>query len=616
MKRYVFFVIFTFAFALCFSACGISNFGTENTKNNIESEEDIELIEPVFTENETECESVLTRTICNALTYSAIVNPYTEEYVFPVKVNGFDLCFALGTKVNAGDIICVGNTEYLQKEINSYETKISELNKKSETNPEMAELYAVDINYYKEKLDALYAEKENYIIRSGIKGYVSFANFNTTTIPAGNGIVAVSDLTRKVIRTSFIKKSVLTNALNIFAFVNGERYEVSNITEEDEKVYSYFEIIDTDGKIASGDGAVLVIIEENAENVLSVSAEHIKTDTSGEYVYIKTENGSEKRYIKTGVTDGVFTEIVYGVAEGEKIFNSTAFNDTGNYGYAEIGEITTKFSGNLQIRYSESYTEKSKVDGTVYFDSFNTESYSLIGKGDLICTIHTEIDDVEYKKAEQKLMRAKERGESADVINKLQETLDYYDYCAGITGIYAEHDGIVLSLGEFESGDKITYGAAIIEIADITNCYLVATADDKNKITFGSDFTVTYSAGGTDVSVTTGSVTAAGNMNTLTGLKSDTVLVSVPDSDFSNILGSLKNFYSRSRIKGTCVTSKIENVVTVPKKAVTVYSGKYIVSTVDSDGNILKKTIVVGGNDNEKYYVISGLKEGEKVCLK
>ena len=615
MKKTIFTVIAALSLCLFFSACGFGAWA-ETSQNNTDTEEDIELIEPVFSESETECESVMTRTICNALTYSAIVNPYTEEYVFPVKVSGFDLCCALGTIVTAGDTLSVGNTASLEKEINSYENKISELNEKSEKNPEMAELYAVDIKYYTEKLDALYAEKENYVIKSGITGYVSSANFNTSQIPAGNGIVAVSDISRKVIRTSFIKKSVLTNALDIFAFVNGERYDVTNITAENEKVYSYFEITDPDGKIACGDGATLVIIEENAENVLSVSSEHIKTDTSGEYVYIKTENGSEKRYIKSGVTDGVFTEIVYGVTEGEQIFNSTAFSDTGNYGYAEIGEITTKFSGNLQIRYSKSYTEKANVDCTVYFDKFNVENYSLIEKGDLICTIHTEIDDVEYKKAEQKLMRAKERGESAEVIKELQNVIDYYDYCAGITGIYAEYTGIVLSLGEFESGDKINSGDTIAEIADITNCYLLATADDKNKIVFGSEFQVTYSANGSTSVDTTGKVISTGNMNTLTGLKSDTVLISIPDSDFSSLLGSLKNFYSRSKIKGSCITSSITGVVTVPKKAVTVYSGKYIVSTVNADGSILKKTVVIGGNDNEKYYVISGLKEGEKVCLK
>ena len=76
----------------------------------------------------------------------------------------------------------------------------------------------------------------------------------------------------------------------------------------------------TDKKLNVGMIAdVKLVTTQSATDAVAISAEAIMQDDSGYYVYVVSGNSAEKRNITIGVTDGVYTQVTDGVAEGEKV---------------------------------------------------------------------------------------------------------------------------------------------------------------------------------------------------------------------------------------------------------------------------------------------------------
>ena len=60
-------------------------------------------------------------------------------------------------------------------------------------------------------------------------------------------------------------------------------------------------------------------MNEISENVLSIPSDAIKKDDVGRYVSVKKDGTNKQVYIKTGITDGVYTEVLSGVEAGDEI---------------------------------------------------------------------------------------------------------------------------------------------------------------------------------------------------------------------------------------------------------------------------------------------------------
>jgi len=66
---------------------------------------------------------------------------------------------------------------------------------------------------------------------------------------------------------------------------------------------------------------ILMIEETNAEDVLLIPINGMKTDDEGCYVYMVSENGNkEKRYFAQGRSNEAYVEVKDGLAEGERIY--------------------------------------------------------------------------------------------------------------------------------------------------------------------------------------------------------------------------------------------------------------------------------------------------------
>ena len=76
-----------------------------------------------------------------------------------------------------------------------------------------------------------------------------------------------------------------------------------------------------------------IIIAEN-KDVLYLPTTAIKSDKKGKFVYIKNGDKVEQKSIKTGVTNGINTQIIEGLNEGEEVIyfylNSTGVQNMMN----------------------------------------------------------------------------------------------------------------------------------------------------------------------------------------------------------------------------------------------------------------------------------------------
>ena len=65
----------------------------------------------------------------------------------------------------------------------------------------------------------------------------------------------------------------------------------------------------------------------------------------------------------------------------------------------------------------------------------------------------------------------------------------------------------------------------------------------------------------------------------------------------------------------TATIREMDNVLLVPKKAVTEKNGCTYVNVMDEQGNVTPRSFVAGGYDASNYWVIEGLSEGMIICL-
>ena len=74
-------------------------------------------------------------------------------------------------------------------------------------------------------------------------------------------------------------------------------------------------------------------------------------------------------------------------------------------------------------------------------------------------------------------------------------------------------------------------------------------------------------------------------------------------------------YWNPSRFKVTVAARKMENVVLIPKSAVTVSGTTTYVKLKKENGEVIYQSFVAGGSDTGNYWVAEGLTEGMEVCI-
>ena len=147
-------------------------------------------------------------------------------------------------------------------------------------------------------------------------------------------VAYLADDSRLSLRGASISTSRLQSASDMYALIEGERYEITNTPVDQEE---YIAIVVAGGQVPSlfsldgpqealvqlkaGDYAAVCLVSKRAEGVLLVPTNALFRDTTGRYVYVLNESGERvRRQVKTGIATAWLTQITEGLEEGERVY--------------------------------------------------------------------------------------------------------------------------------------------------------------------------------------------------------------------------------------------------------------------------------------------------------
>ncbi len=523
-----------------------------------------------------------------------------------------------------------------------YETLCRQLSQRTE-------LYELDHAYQLAQLAKRKRRQEQYLLKSSMAGDVVAYGMMTggDRVGAEQNVIAVGDLSRKYLKCDYISQSVLNGAEEIYAVIRGRRHEIRNIplgageytrlTNLGETVYSTFEIED-DGDVTVGDFAVIVVIEDCRRDVLAVPDDAVSRSGMQHYVYVKDGENSVKTPVTIGMSDNVYTEIRSGLSQGDQVLvkntNLTAFASGAGQTTVTRGDFAADFSGSGVFYYPCTYRVTNPIShGAAYFRNYEVTEYQPVKKGDVIATVRVEKDEVALQRSQTKLKRLEERLD--DLIQSGEEDEDVLaarrEEIAGVReeiasmnedfateAIVATHDGIVTQLAEHKKEDLLRTDELMAVIASQGNCYVIV--ENKGQLlNYGNELTVTYESrsGGT---LSVEGVVANVSASALSGaLVSDYALLRVPEEAVSEMAAAADNdsewnFQIRFTVEGS--VRQMEDVLLVPKEAVSSQRGRTYVTVMDENGQKKAVSFVAGGSDSRYYWVAEGLTEGMVLCLR
>lgn len=565
--------------------------------------------------------------------------------------------------VTSGDSLdpdeLVDNPEYLtwQKENDSwlgrYRILAHNINMQEESYRQSKELYDLERAYLCSQLEDLKKERNSGTLKAKAAGEVVARKTSSDSgsvefsAQADQAVVAVGDMDNKILLCEYINKTKAAASVDMFAVIDGVRYEVEyhaidndeykKITESGGKAYTTFTFLDDCSNVEVGDFATVTVFSDKKENVLSVPKGAIHKDSSGYFVYVMKDGQSVLTNVKTGITDGIYTEIVSGLAEGDAVLVENA---------AEIGKNTASIAYGS---FNGSYEEYGKVAGamyevvgnpveygTTYFGEYQVEFLQHVEKGDVIATIRVAKDEITIQRYQQKIQRAQERladlkaaGEEdnkkaieakQEEIQEMQELLAEMEADANTTVIRATKSGMIAGMAEYEAETILYHDSYVVDILDETSIY-ISVEDPNQLLNYGNEVTITYNNQNNQQKTSVGTVANIGNAGLSKDLQSDQTMIMVPKEDLAELImarpeGNNWNWRDYRPYKITAKIRQMENVLVVPRAAVTEVNGRTYVNVMDEQGNVKACSFVAGGYDNTNYWVIEGLSEGMVVCLK
>lgn len=547
----------------------------------------------------------------------------------------------------------VENPEYAKWEAEyhtwegKYRIQAHNVNVQEENLKQKEAFHELDYEYNLGLLNKLKEQLQGCILTTDVDGeVVAIAQADYVSLYAREdvSIVAVGSGEELLLKTEFINKDVISKAQEVYAFIDGVRYEVeyqaisseeyARLSAENPKVYSDFYIKGDTQNIEAGDFAVIVVTTQKKERVLSVSKSTLSRDETGYYVYVLKEGESIYTPVKTGMTDGVYTEIIAGLSEGDEVLVEKATEYTAETVTVEQGSFSSSFSGWGFMYYPVTENIVNEVEhGTVYFEEFMVAQYQHVEKGDVIATVRVKSDEITIQRNETALKRAEERladlkkagsdkNEDAilakeEEIAELRELLQKIKSDAATTQIVAQKTGMIVSLANLKAEDILSTNSTVATIADESTCYVVV--ENANQLlNYGNEVTVTYTNAEGLSKTVDGMVANVSPGGVSGGLQLEYSFILLPEESIADMAVSNTDrdgWWNRNRYEVKAKIREMDNVLVVPKKAVKDIAGATYVNIVDEQGNITPCSFVAGGYDQSGYWVVEGLTEGMKLCL-
>lgn len=507
-------------------------------------------------------------------------------------------------------------------------------------------LYELDHAYALQQLAFLQEKKNNVTIHSAMAGnVVAMPEYGYGDwIQGETPIIAVGDLEQKVLKCDYINRKTASTAQEIYALVDGRRYEVSyvpmeseeytRLTTQGETVFSTLYLEGDTQDVNIGDYVAIVVVNKKKEQVLSVPAEAIHKDDTGSYVYVLKAEENVYTPVSTGMSDGVYTEILSGISEGDVVLLDQGRQYSDQRVTVERSDFHADFSGNGIMIYPSSVVVRNPIThGTVYFQEFQTAMFQHVEKGDVIATVRVAADEIGLQRLTLQLQRQLERvqdlidqGEEKNekaienrqkAIVKLQEQIAELSRDYQTTTIRAQQSGIVIWMADLEKEDILQPDRYLVEIADENTCY-VALEDEGNILSYGNEVKVTYRNREQEERETTGMVANLNHRAVSRSLQSKYAFILLPPEvigDMSVGTEGWGGWWNRARFGVEAKVREMNNVLVVPRRAVREINGCPYVNVVEADGSIVRRSFIAGGYDKSYYWVVEGLTEGMELCL-
>lgn len=564
-----------------------------------------------------------------------------------------------GTTVTPGDSVSadtlVDNPAYAawKKEadvwIGRYRIIEHSNNVQEENYRQQEELYQLERAYLLEKLEAMKNERSKSLLKATGDGVVVAKlmgnNYGEMSVQAEQELIAVGNMEQKVLKCDYINDMKVGAADDMYALINGVRYELeyhpvsreeyTEITEAGGKVYSTFSILGDTDKLEVGDFAVVCVFADKKENVLSVPKEAIHKDGSKYYVYLMKDGESVAREIETGITDGVYTEVVSGLSEGDEIMVENDQTLSGKTATISYGSFNGTFEerGRISGAMGDVVTNPVK-HGTTYFGEYQVEYLQHVNKGDVIATVRVAKDEIAIKRLQQKLLRATERLEDLkaageeenkkaiesrmEEIAELQEQLAEVEGDGKVTEIRASRSGMIVGMTEYDKETILRHEAHLVDIADEGSMYISVT-DENGLLNYGDIVNITYVTYMREEKSCKGMVANLAPAGVSRGLQTDSAMIKVPKEDLPDMMMAMAddgNWRNPQPYRVKTNIREMNNVLVVPRSAVTEVNGHTYVKVMDEQGNVKVCSFIAGGYDSTNYWIVEGLSEGMIVCLK
>jgi len=320
--------------------------------------------------------------------------------------------------------------------------------------------------------------------------------------------------------------------------------------------------------------------------------------------------------------------------------------EKGTFVEEALGQTLERAYINATIAYAELPCEKAR------FGSYAASYFIYVEKGDLLATFYADVDTIALEEAELELQRLEERFVQAELdhiekaeelvekmtaeynsyedkvieveriqeelnwantkriyenkIENVKETIKELEETGNVIEVYSPADGLAVPIKGYAPGMEVKDGDYLCHVIPVDE-YYVSTDKRTDLYNFGMEMTFKTRAG-----ATTGTVISADSKVLYGNLDDHEVVFAIATSD--TISQDDLNASRSLAFEGNAKV--VENVILIPKAAVTVENDECFVTVLQEDGSLLKTEFIAGGSNADYYWVFDGLSEGMKIISK
>lgn len=306
--------------------------------------------------------------------YSGELAPYVEELKFATDGLFKEYKVDLGETVQEGQVLAVLDDEAIQDAIDAQEEAVAEIKRyggytdrefvaeiqrlkatlsgmqssgASQTDCQIQEksialmeakmaqnqeLRSLQLQQCYKRLNKLYAQAEELTLVAPFSGKVVYRS----DLNKGSGvqeitpIMCIADEQQMFISVEQINASVLQQAIEIYAVIEGKEYPVIHqpyensdylsVTLSGGKIDSRFVLAEPSNAVKYGQFVQIVVVEKSNDNALIVPKNAVYQEGATRYVYKDTEDGRVRCDVEIGIINRTEMEILSGLQEGDAVY--------------------------------------------------------------------------------------------------------------------------------------------------------------------------------------------------------------------------------------------------------------------------------------------------------